>query len=394
MEDSLQPVVTMKESLKPPLLPRFGIDALLDDQNFLDKLKGKRVGLIANQSSLTSQLIPSAYALQNLLGPSLSCLFTLEHGWSAFSAAGEVIADAHEPLTNLPVYSLYGPLFAQNVQRIQSLDYLLIDIQDVGVRSYTYAATCAKVLEHAASNAYATEFIVCDRPNPLGTRRAGPQWDPAFRSLVSYINVPYQHGKTIGELLQVHNQSLPKAAPLTIIPAESAFDPQTHLWIPPSLGLPDWHSVLLYPALVLLEGTNVSEGRGSTLPFKCVAAPKLDALKLMEILQAAPMRDSIALHPFTFTPSSGKLANQECSGVQIHLVDPSFDAFALGVYTLHALLQVYPSFEWTRLGNHEKYWIDAITGSAYLRTALSAGKDPKKILSDIDIRHDKHDNMI
>src|SRR5262249_5242925 len=148
----------------------------------------------------------------------------------------------------------------------------------------------------------------------------GPLLDLAYRSLVSYINVPFQHGKTVGSLLEGHSQTLPKVVPLTVVSASDRFDPKSHLWIPPSPGLPDWHAVLLYPGLVLLEGTNVSEGRGSSLPFKCVAAPRLDAMKLLAILNAIP-QSGIVAYPFTFTPTSEKLAKQECTGVCLHIID-------------------------------------------------------------------------
>lgn len=387
-------VIAMKENLEKTYLPWVGIDALLADQARLDSLKRKRVGLIANQASLTAQFIPSAQALHSCLGSSLECLFTLEHGWSAFCAAGEGGGDGFEPHTNLPIYSLYGPLFEKNVNRVQSLDSLIIDVQDVGVRCYTYAASCAKVIEQAAQNQYSTEFIVCDRPNPLGTAIKGPQWDPAYRSLVSYIDVPFQHGKTLGALLQAHNQTLPNTVPLTNIPATTAFDPKVHVWIPPSLGLPDWPAVLLYPGLVLLEGTNVSEGRGSTLPFRCVAAPQLDAMKLVEILNAIPQSGIVAC-PFTFTPTSGKLAGQECQGVQIHVTDEQrLDAFALGVYIVHALFHTYPLFEWVRLKKHEKYWIDAITGSTQLRSAILAGKGPQEIIAEMETQPNKRSSSL
>jgi uncharacterized protein YbbC (DUF1343 family) len=357
---------------------RNGIDVLLED---LDALKGKRVGLISNQASLTEHFIPSAYELQKRLGTSLSCLFTLEHGWSAFCPAGEAIGNDREPSTNLPIYSLYGPLFAQNVEHLQALDYVIIDIQDVGVRCYTYAATCAKVIEHASRQKYGVEFIVCDRPNPLGKKASGPRFDPAFRSLVSYIDVPYQHGKTIAELLHGHNQTLENPVALSSIASTDTFDPRSHIWIPPSPGLPDWQAVFLYPGLVLLEGTNVSEGRGSTLPFRCVAAPGLD----VQLLQKSIPNQHVVTNPFTFVPNTGKLNGQQCQGVQLHVTDfKNVDAFALGVHILHALYHHYPAFEWIHMGKSEKYWIDAITGNTELRTAIEAGQDPETILKSLN----------
>jgi uncharacterized protein YbbC (DUF1343 family) len=365
-------------------LPWVGIDGLLKDQKLLDRLKNKRVGLLANQASLSSQFIPSAYALHELIGPSLTCLFTAEHGWSTFCAAGKEIDNEVEPRTQLPVYSLYGSLFDPNVHRLQSLDVLIIDIQDVGVRCYTYVATCAQVIEHASLNKYPLEVIVADRPNPLGSHIRGPFMDPAYRSLVSYIDVPFQHGKTIGALLQKHNSTLKPPLSLITVPCDTLFQPAANIWVPPSPGLPDWESVFLYPGLVLLEGTNVSEGRGTSLPFKCVAAPKLDSMKLIELLKAIP-DSGIAAHALSFTPSTGKLAGQLCQGIQIHITDyTKVDAFSIGVHLLHALFHVYPLFEWAPSG--QGYWIDKLMGTPLLRTAICEGKTQQKYGN--DLRHD------
>jgi uncharacterized protein YbbC (DUF1343 family) len=352
----------------PPYLVRNGIDYLLADPSQCAFLKAKRVGLLANQASLTSQFIPSAHALQEVLGSGLSCLFTPEHGWSAFCPAGKEIHNAKESYTRLPVYSLYGPLFEENLKILDSLDVLIIDLQDAGVRCYTYAATCAKIMEAVSLREHPIDFVVCDRPNPLGKRVQGPLLDLDFRSLVSYIDVPFQHGKSMGELLVIHNSTLSSPVSLSVILAESDFQPMTHVWIPPSLGLPDWESVLLYPGLVLLEGTNVSEGRGTSLPFKCVGAPGLDSFRLAEILNAFP-ESGVRARPLSYVPSTDKLSGQECQGVQLHVVDHAkIDGLRIGVAVLQALVQIYPFLEWKQHGG--RYWIDSLTGSPQLRESL------------------------
>jgi len=349
-------------------LPKVGIDALLEDQERLASWKTKRVGLISNQASLTADFLPSAYALQARLGASLCCLFTLEHGWSAFCAEGKHIDNSTESYTKLPLYSLYGTLFKDNVRRLQELDVLVIDVQDVGVRCYTYAATCAKALEEAALNNYSLEFIVCDRPNPLGSSIKGPSMDVAHQSLVSYIDVPFQHGQTIGQLLASHHKTIRNPLTMTVILSPDQFDPTAHLWIPPSPGLPDWESVYLYPGLVLLEGTNVSEGRGSSLPFKCVAAPQLNPMILIETLTKIP-KSGVVANPLSFTPTHGKLTGKECQGIQIHITDYQIvDGLLIGTHLLQALVCNYPQFEWVQSGN--KYWIDALTGGSSLRASL------------------------
>jgi uncharacterized protein YbbC (DUF1343 family) len=358
-------------------LPLTGIDTLLKDQKKIDDLKSKRVGLLANQSSLTSHFVPTAYALQERLGLSLECLFSVEHGWSAFGAAGEDIHNIEEPQTHLPVYSLYGPLLKDNLPRLASLDALIVDLQDVGMRCYTYSATCAKVLEYVASEKCSLDILICDRPNPLGEVVRGPQASPEKRSLVNYLPVPFQHGQTMASLLQGYNRSLETPCTLAVFPFESPLHPFAHPWIPPSPGLPDWEAVLLYPGLVFLEGTNVSEGRGSSLPFKCVAAPSLDVMKLVEGLNRLP-QSGLKARPFTFIPENGKVAGQLCQGAQLHIMNPQqVNGVYLGVYVLQSLFQSYPDFEWTQTSH--RYWIDDLTGSPYLREAIEEGRAPHEI---------------
>lgn len=368
----------MKRLIKSsPLLPQTGIDTLLNDGQQIEYLKGKKVALLANQSSITSDFISSAYALQELIGPSLISLFTLEHGWSAFCAAGEAINNTQETYTKLPIYSLYGPLFKENLCHLKSIDILIIDVQDVGVRCYTYMSTCAKVLEYSSLEKDSLEFIVCDRPNPLGNAIRGPEFNKEYRSLVNYVDVPFQHGKTIGTLLKNHNNSLQNPLPLSVIPYLSPFHPDKSIWIPPSPGLPDWEATFLYPGLVLLEGTNISEGRGSSLPFKCVAAPLLDFMKFVEDLNKIP-QNGIQARPFSFIPDNGKLSGQLCHGAQLHVMDyEKVNGLFFGVSVLHILFHSYPPFEWT--STHDKYWIDELTGGSFLREAIERGNSPQEI---------------
>jgi len=361
-------------------LPYTGIDILLGNKEKIKELKGKRVALLTNQSALTQNFKSSAYALHSLLDSSLAFLFAAEHGWSAFCAAGRDIENAQEPHTKLPIYSLFGSLFEKNLSLLEEVDALIIDVQDVGVRCYTYAATCAKILEHISSKGYALEVILCDRPNPLGQRENGPLLESAYRSLVSYIDVPFQHGKTLGELLKHHNFSLASPVNLSVLSTSSCIHPLQHLWIPPSPGLPDWEAVFLYPGLVLLEGINVSEGRGTSLPFKCIAAPHLDYIGIVTLINSIP-DSGIRARPFSFIPQSGKFSGQACQGAQIHILDyQKVDGLLIGVYLLHALSENYPLFEWIS-SNRGDYWIDRLTGSPRLREALNQRETPQNIIA-------------
>lgn len=337
-------------------LPLTGIDFLLKDENLLHRLSEKKVGILTNQSALTQDYKPTAQALSERLEDALTCILTPEHGWSGFIPEGVKVGDGFDSHLGLPVFSLYGKS-QKSVHEI-NIDTLIIDLQDVGLRCYTYTATCAKVLEACADSSL--EIIVCDRPNPLGSGRKGPKLDPHFRSFVGYLDVPFQHGQTIGELLSTYNQSL--KLPLTVILCQHDHIPYEYPWIPPSPNLPSWDSVLLYPALVVLEGTNISEGRGTSLPFTCLGAPGLNHHELVDFINKM---DGIRARPLIFTPQSGELVGKECQGAQLFITDLSkLDAFSLGLKVLEFLRKNYTSFEWTEMCDGKRgYFIDYLLGT-------------------------------
>jgi len=358
----------------PQISPALGIDSLLKNEKLLASLSKKNVGLITNQSSLTQDYIPSAYALRNKIGSALKCIFAPEHGWSGLIGEGIGITDGFDPHLDLPILSLYGknkkfvPFIVEN-----NINVILIDLQDIGLRCYTYAATCAKFLEACAD--LPLEVIICDRPNPLGSTKKGPLLDPDLRSILAYLDIPFQHGQTIGQLLSDFNQTLGQPLSLTVLACPPVHAPYQYPWTPPSPNLPSWESVLLYPALVLLEGVNVSEGRGTTLPFTSIGAPGLDHYLLVEFLNDA--QGSIRARPITFTPHSGKLKDKECQGAHLLVHDPSsLNALSLGINILRFLKENYASFEWTPMapsplpGGEERYFIDYLLGTRSVRETI------------------------
>ncbi len=354
-------------------LPAGGIDHLLKDTLLLRSLSKKNVGFITNQSALTQDFLVGASAVREKIGPALKCILTPEHGWSGFIAEGVEIGDGVDLYLGLPILSLYGPSkkFVEFISA-NAIDVILIDLTDVGLRCYTYAATCAKFFEACAE--IPLEIIVCDRPNPLGPAKGGPLLDPAYRSLLAYLDVPFQHGQTMGGLLSSFNTSLgEKKLPLTVIPCQPYHTPYHYPWIPPSPNLPSWESVLLYPALVLLEGVNVSEGRGTTLPFTSLGAPGLNAYELVAFLNDLP-HSGIRARPLTFTPNSGDFKGRECQGVHLILTDPSqLDALSLGTHILRFLKERYADFKWTTPteGKKDLYIIDALMGTTSFREAIT-----------------------
>jgi len=303
-----------------------GIDALLADPGrFLD---GRRVALLANQASLTGDGTPTLEALRAAPGIEVVALLTPEHGWSGYEDDATPVADRRDPRTGLPLVSLYGPRRRPSAAVLRSLDAVVVDLQDVGVRCYTYATTVALLCEAAAETG--TRVVVCDRPNPLGPRVDGPPLDPALRSFLGYLDVPFQHGMTIGALLSGATRGLGvdlrvASADATRASADatraSADAPSARaFFVPPSPGLPTREAVRLYPGLVLLEGTNLSEGRGTTLPFQLLGAPWLEGYALAEALNRLDLA-GLRFRPLTFRPRSDRHAGEVCHGVQLHVVD-------------------------------------------------------------------------
>lgn len=351
-------------------LPSCGIDKLLQDEPFLASLAKRRIGLVTNQNTLTQDYQLSAHALAKQLGKSLKCILTPEHGWSGFIAEGIKVGDGFDHILELPIFSLYGGegKYLEFIRQ-EKLDLLLIDLQDVGVRCYTYVSTCAQLLE--ACSDFPLEVIVCDRPNPLGPSVKGPLLDPRLQSLVGYVPTAFQHGETIGQLLSTFNQTLERELLLTVISCEPYHQPYQYPWISPSPNLPTWESVLLYPALVLLEGTNVSEGRGTSLPFTSLGAPGLNQAPLVAYLNE--IDEGMRARPLTFTPQSGKHKGVECQGAHIILTDFSkLKAFETGIKILSFLKKNYENFVWEKMIHKtNEYFIDYLVGTNSLRMSIN-----------------------
>lgn len=347
-------------------LPLTGIDTLLLETQTLSHLKN--VALLTNKASVTAQSIPTAYALGPLLKDNLRCLFSPEHGWSAQGQDGKDVLDEIDPQLKKNVYSLYGPLFQENLSYFNDCETLIIDIQDVGVRCYTFAATCAKVLDYLSSLKKPPKIIICDRPNPLGKGQKGPLFNLDHQSLVQYLDVPFQHGKSMGALLRSYNTSLAAPLSLKVIPYKEGFCPFKHRWTPPSPALPNWTSVLLYPGLVLLEGVTMSLGRGTHKPFMCLGAPQLETEKFLKTLGD---HQGISAVPFTFTPQSSVFQGQECQGIEFKITDlKTLESYEFALDVIRSLAKIDPNFQWVQNKEKGTYWIDALLGNSDFRLSL------------------------
>lgn len=327
-----------------PLL--LGIDRLVDDP--VRYAGGTRLALLTNQAAVLSDGRPTLEALRASPHAELVRLFTFEHGYSGFGEDARPVDDDRDPRSGLPRYSLYGPRRRPDPSLLHDLDAVVVDVQEVGVRPYTYATTVALLLEAAVGSG--TRVVICDRPNLLGARIAGPPLDPAHRSFLGYLDVPFQHGLTLGEALRWHaDRALGGTADLTVVGLRGwRRDGPGHAgpFVPPSPGLPGRDAVALYPGLVLLEGVNASEGRGTPLPFSLLGAPWLDGYALAETLRRWAL-PGLWARPLDFRPESGPFAGRTCHGVQLHVTDPTrLRAFEAGVRILAHLREQHGELAW------------------------------------------------
>lgn len=319
-----------------------GIDVLV--RGGFHELRGRRVGLITNQTGVDGTGVSTVDRLLKADGVELRALFSPEHGLEG--KLDVQVADANDARTGLPVYSLYGANREPTAASLEGLDTLVFDIQDIGARFYTYISTMGNALRVAAR--HRLRFVVLDRPNPInGTDVAGPVLDPGSESFVGFHTLPVRHGMTVGELAAMFNDELRLGADLQVVPLESwrrqdYFDRTGLLWINPSPNMRSLAQAVLYPGIGLLETTNVSVGRGTDTPFEVIGAPWLDGIELARTLNASDLA-GVRFIPIRFTPTASKFAGQACGGVNISVVDrASFRPVRTGLEIARQLRQLYP----------------------------------------------------
>ena len=372
-----------------------GIDRLLADGDRLDELGHRRVGLLTNTASRTAAGVPSAAALNRALADAsnsgLASIFTPEHGFAAEAAAGAFVADHRDAASGVDVVSLYGERQAPTARHLDAIDTLIIDLRDVGVRCYTYATTAALSAE-AALNA-GVAVIICDRANPLGDATDGPMLDPDYRSFLAYFATPFVHGKTLGTLVVDALSDHPNRNKLTVMPAQCGEAVHDGPWVPPSPALQSPDAVTFYPGLVLFEGTNMSEGRGTPLSFRCIGAPWLDAAAAAAVANSWPT--GIAATACEIRPDTGDYAGQTLPAVRFERTAAPCDGFGLGVRLLAWVAVNHQEFSWrtapvmplgtaARDGAQEardRPVIDTLLGSCSLRVALGRGDSADEILA-------------
>ncbi len=442
---------------------RTGLDILLHDR--LGLLRGKRVGLVTHPAATLGvpDFMSSLDALR-AAGVNLTALFGMEHGFAGSAADGKALGNATDGRTGLPVFSLYGATKEPTAEMLAGVDLLIYDVQDVGVRFYTFISSLYYILR--AAGEHGVPVIVLDRPNPLGgVAVEGPSIAPGFESFVGITAMPVRHGMTVGELARFFNAPNPPGPPslrgkggvsappslpsqgreggqgdergradLTVIPMAGWrramwFDDTGLPWVTTSPAMPHLSSATVYPGTCFLEGTVVSEGRGTALPFEQFGAPWMDAYATAEALNTAvaprsgieasagfsgqrgqpakasnpedhpnsfqrqQMEDGrwgiaggVVFRPTSFEPSSSKYAGETCYGVQLHVADrDALQPVRLGLQIIATLKALYPTqFAWRdypRADGTKLFTLDRLIGTDRVRAALDAGASAAEIIA-------------
>jgi uncharacterized protein YbbC (DUF1343 family) len=363
---------------------RLGSDLLLASS----RLKGARVGIVCNHASLDRGFLHIVDRLAAAPDVTLAAIFGPQHGFRS-DVQDNMIETPHadDPARRVPVYSLYSETREPTAAMLAGLDFLIIDLQDIGARIYTYIYTMANCLR--ASARHGVRVIVCDRPNPIGgTDVEGALLVEGFESFVGQFPIPMRHGMTIGELARLFNEHFAIGASLEIVQMEGwrreMYSDATDLpWVMPSPNIPTLDTAIVYPGTVLFEGILISEGRGTTRPFELIGAPWIEAESFARQMNALKLPGAY-FRPAVFEPTFQKHAKQTCGGCQIHVTDrQQFQPVLVGVALIAMFHQVDPArFAWRQPPyeyEHDKMPIDILAGSATLRGQIESGTSARDI---------------
>ena len=356
---------------RPPGQPfQLGISVLLHDR--LNLVEGKNVGLITNPTGVNRELVSDIDLLAHAPGVHLVALFGPEHGIRGAHQAGARVGSNRDPVTGLPVYSLYGKTREPTPAMLKGVDVLVFDIQAVGTRFYTFLYTMADAMKAAA--AAHIPIIVLDRPDPIGGILVqGPVLDPKFVSFVGEYPIALRYGMTVGELARLFNGEFHLGADLTVVKMRGLkramyYDDTPLQFVIPSPNMPTETTALVYPGMGLVEGTNVSEGRGTTLPFQLTGAPWIDADALAQALNAKKL-PGVRFRPAHFTPTFSKYQGKPCNGVQVHVIDRStFNPVIVGLTVIRTIHDMYPK-DFAFKASH----FDLLIGNDWVRQDIENG---------------------
>lgn len=351
------------------MLIKLGIEKLLEDE--INVIKGKRIGLLTNMTGVDSHFNSTIDLLHHCPDAQLVALFGPEHGIRGDAREGTNINSYTDPITNIPVFSLYGETNKPSKEILKNIDSIVVDIQDIGVRYYTYISTLGCLME--ACMEQKKEVIVLDRPNPInGIDREGIFIEKPLRTFVGMYPVLNRHGLTIGEIALLYKYEFGLDCKLSVVHMEgwkrSMFFRDTGLiWIQPSPNSTGESMNILYPGMCLIEGTNLSEGRGTTRPFEVVGAPYIDGNALADRFNKLKLPGIVA-RPTSFVPTYSKYEDQLCYGVQLHVINLGLvRSLKATVHLLGIIANMYPnSFLFKEEANGQNVF-DHLSGHAKLR---------------------------
>jgi uncharacterized protein YbbC (DUF1343 family) len=368
---------------------RLGLERLIDGPD-RKLIEGRRVGLVCNPASIDSRIVPAPDRM--LEGDwTLAALFGPQHGFRSDLQENMIESPhARDAKRRVPVHSLYSETREPTAEMLAGVDVLVIDLQDVGTRIYTYIYTMANCLR--AARRHNVPVIVCDRPNPInGDDIEGATLDPEYESFVGQFAIPMRHGLTIGEAARLFNDHFGLNAALEVVPMDgwkrSMFFDETGLpWVLPSPNIPTLETAVVYPGAVLFEGTDLSEGRGTTRPFEFIGAPWIDGERFADAMNARRIPGAWFRAAF-FEPTFHKQAKLLCGGCQIHVTDrKALPSMRVAVEMLDEFKREAPSQKIWRDPPYEyehiKPPIDILYGSDRLRKGIDSGEAPAAIMKD------------
>ncbi len=363
-----------------------GIERLLGDRITL--LNGARVGAVVHPASVFPDLRHTADVLAGDKRFRLMSLFGPQHGARGEKQDNMIESEFYrDPGTSLPVHSLYGSTRRPERAMLEDLDVLVYDLQDVGTRVYTFIHTMAYCMQACAQ--FGKRMVVADRPNPIGgVGIEGNLLDPAYSSFVGLYPIPMRHGMTVGELAQFVNSEFDIGCDLCVVPMRgwrrSMWFDQTSLpWVQPSPNLPTLESAVVYPGIVLVEGTTLSEGRGTTRPFEYVGAPYIHPGKLASSLNTLGL-PGVSFRPAYFEPTFQKWGGVMCGGIQLHVLDrDSFEPYLTGITVITSIKSQHPdSFAWRQPPyeyEYQKLPIEILCGGRKVPDLIERGANPAEI---------------
>ena len=345
---------------------------------------GQKIALLCNQASTDKKFRHSRDLIEQVFPGQLTCLFSPQHGFFSEKQDNMIESDhIQDPVIGVPVYSLYAEKRAPDPTMFDDFDILLVDLLDVGTRVYTFIWTVVYCLQVAAETG--RKVVVLDRPNPIGGHLVeGNLLKKDWTSFVGLYEIPMRHGLTMGELALLCNHEMGIKAELEVIPVQGwrrnmFMDEVSFPWVFPSPNMPSLTTALVYSGQVIWEGTNVSEGRGTTLPFLLCGAPYINNRDVIKYLEKTPLPGCV-LRPLVFEPTSGKWSGKGCNGFQIHVTNPeNYRPYRTTLALLQAFIHLYPEqfsykdppyeYEFERLP------MDLILGDQQVRIALEEGVD-------------------